>query len=63
MLKAFQASGWPEWIANPLPPDPDIPRRRKLLTTVKNLNRARKDWPLRFRADTKKGLIGWERLV
>jgi hypothetical protein len=63
VLKAFQAGGWPEWIPNPLPPDPEIPRRRKLLTTVKNLNRALKGWPLSFRAGTKKDLIGWERLV
>ena len=63
VLKAFQASGWPEWIANPLPPDPEIPRPRKLLTTVKNLNRTLKGWPLSFRAGTKRDLIGWERLV
>ena len=36
---------------------------RKLLTTVKNLNRTLKGWPLSFRAGTKRDLIGWERLV
>jgi hypothetical protein len=63
VLKAFQDRGWPEWIANPLPHDPEIPRRRKLLTAVKNLNRTLKGWSICFHADTKKDLIGWERLV
>src|SRR4051794_36007762 len=39
VLAVFAARGWPEWIENPLSDDPIVPRRRKLLQTVKTLNR------------------------
>jgi hypothetical protein len=64
VLRAIDELGWlQEWIKNPLPHDPVIPRHRKLLTVVKNLDRTFRDWPMRFHADTKRDLIRWERLV
>jgi hypothetical protein len=60
VLTAFQEEGWPEWIADPLPPEPGQDAKRRLNDTIKRLNDNQQVQLIRFRGDgTGQGVL-WE---
>ena len=48
LLSAFQESGWPNKIDDPLPQDFCVPPEHRLRETVKSLNKALQSSPIRF---------------
>ena len=62
ILNAFQEDNWPARIDDPIPPDPDRCSKRRLLDTIKNLNRNHKYRCIRFHGDgTGEGVLwSWQ---
>lgn len=60
ILSAFEEEGWPKVIDDPLPPKEEHDTKRRLLDTIKSLNRNQKENAIRFRGNgTGEGVI-WE---
>lgn len=60
ILSAFEEEGWPNVIDDPLPPKEEHDSKRRLLDTIKSLNRNQKEPVIRFRGNgTGEGVI-WE---
>ncbi len=59
ILRAFQAAGWPVWIANPLEPDGETDDRQRLADAVYKLNRHQKTSLIRFRRDGSVSSYWW----
>ena len=60
-IAAFEEENWPIRIDDPLPPAPELDSRRRLIDTIKCLNRSQIHALIRFRGDgTGKGIL-WER--
>lgn len=61
ILNAFQAAGWPGWIANPIEPDPTMDKHARLGSAVYKLNGGKKKIKLlRFHRDGKGAGVIWE---
>jgi hypothetical protein len=60
ILEAFQEDGWPEFIDDPIPPDPDQDSKRRLNVTIKSLNRNQLAPLLRFHGNGNGLQIHWE---
>jgi hypothetical protein len=59
ILDAFEEEGWPPFIDDPLPPQPDQDVKRRLHYTIDNLNRAYEQPLLHFYAGGNGQRIGW----
>ncbi len=59
ILDAFQAAGWPGWIANPLKPDRFMDNGQRLADAVYHLNQQRKK-RIRFHRDGTGTGVRWE---
>lgn len=62
VLLAFEEDGWPRRIDDPLPPHPDCPPKKRLLDTIKSLNRHQRSPLLHFSGDGTGEGICWEPL-
>ena len=51
VLQVFEEEGWPLRIDDPLPPRPGIATKRRLVETIKSLNRSQKEAKIRFFGD------------
>jgi hypothetical protein len=51
ILEAFEEEGWPEFIDDPLPQEPDQDPHRRLQATIKSLNRRQANNLIRFRGN------------
>ena len=60
ILSAFAEEGWPTRIDDPLPPVSHMNRKRRLLDTIKSLNRHQKVRSLRFMGDGRGEGVVWE---
>lgn len=60
ILAAFQESGWPHEIDDPLRPTPGIDPKRRLNDAVKSLNRCQRANVIRFRTARRGTAIRWE---
>jgi hypothetical protein len=59
VLDEFQEQGWPTWIADPLPHDPEVNGKQRLRLTVKCLNANRRALLMRFFVTDSGRAIGW----
>lgn len=62
ILAAFQEEGWPEFIDDPLSPEPEQDPKRRLQVTIKSLNRNQLAALLRFHGNGNGLQISWEAL-
>jgi hypothetical protein len=60
VLEAFQESGWPEFIDDPLPPVPDQDPKERLQVTIKSLNRNQLKRLIRFHGNGNGQQVYWE---
>jgi len=60
VLAVFEEESWPTRIDNPLPWHPDQTPKRRLLETIKSLNRNRKQPLIRFVGDGSGNGVCWE---
>jgi hypothetical protein len=60
VLTAFQESGWPECIDDPLPPVPDQDCKERLQATIKSLNRNQLARAIRFHGNGNGQQVYWE---
>jgi hypothetical protein len=60
ILAAFQETGWPPYIDDPLPPQPNIESHKRLHDTINRLNRRQRTKHLRFRGNGGGTGILWE---
>lgn len=60
ILAAFQEEGWPSFIDDPLPPEGDQDPKRRLHSTLRNLNRGHKNMLIHFEGDGTGERIGWK---
>lgn len=60
ILTVFEEEGWPARIDDPLPPDPEVPPKRRLHETIWRLNRNQRARLIHFSGDgTGQGVL-WE---
>lgn len=59
ILSAFEASGWPDDINNPLPTPCNGSPAPRLLHTIRRLNQTLQHPLIRFEGDVKGGRVGW----
>ncbi|HXY37414.1 MAG TPA: hypothetical protein VEI07_24510 [Planctomycetaceae bacterium] len=60
VLTAFQESGWPECIDDPLPPVPEQDSKERLQATIKSLNRNRLSRLVKFHGNGNGQQVYWE---
>ena len=60
ILAAFEEDGWPPHLCDPLPGKSDIPSKRRLSDTIKNLNTHQCPPGIRFRGDGRGTGVYWE---
>jgi hypothetical protein len=60
VLEAFQESGWPEYIDDPLPPSAGQDSKERLLATIKSLNRSQRSQLIRFHGNGNGQQIYWQ---
>ncbi len=60
VLDEFQKQGWPTWIADPLPHDPEVNGKQRLRLTVHHLNDNLQVQLLHFFVADSGGAIGWK---
>lgn len=60
LLDALEAAGWPSRIENPLPGGQGVNRKKRLQSTVKNLNRGLAEGTIRFHMDGTAEAVRWE---
>jgi hypothetical protein len=63
ILTAFQESGWPECIDDPLPPSLDQDSKERLQTTIKSLNCSQLSRALRFHGNGDGQQVYWQAAV
>jgi hypothetical protein len=59
ILDAFEESGWPSVLDDPLPPEPDLISQQRLHDAIKRLNRCQKPFRIRFMGDGTGKAIRW----
>ncbi len=60
ILTAFQESGWPECIDDPLPPSPHHDSKERLQATIKSLNRSQNSRAIRFHGNGNGHQVYWQ---
>jgi hypothetical protein len=60
VLTAFQESGWPECIDDPLPPVPDQDSKERLQATIKSLNRNQLSRAVKFHGNGNGQQVYWQ---
>jgi hypothetical protein len=60
ILSAFQESGWPDFIDDPLPPTVDQDSKARLQATIKSLNRSQLAHIIRFHGNGNGQQVYWE---
>ena len=61
VLTAFEESGWPEQIDDPIPPHGEPTPKARLRSTIWHLNRRQKNKLLKFHGDGTGEGVRWER--